>query len=54
MLKTSETLLIGFDSSGKKDSSVLTVLRKDGTMLQEVGNFSGKEAEELYKKLTGK
>ena len=53
MEKTSDSLIIGFDSSTGKDSTVLIVGRKKPREAVDVINaFEGEEALELYKKLT--
>ena len=52
MEKTSDLLIIGFDSSAGKDSTVLIVWRKKPRKAVDVINaFDGEEALELYKKL---
>lgn len=53
MEKTSDSLIIGFDSSAGKDGTVLIVGRKKPREAVDVINaFDGEEALELYKKLT--
>ena len=53
MIPTTDSLLIGFDFSKGKDVGVLIVGRKQMNQSIEIINaFRGKEAEELYKKLT--
>lgn len=52
MEKTSDSLIIGFDSSAGKDGTVLIVGRKKTREAVDVINaFDGEEAFELYKKL---
>ena len=52
MKKTSDSLIIGFDSSAGKDVTVLIVGRKKPRESVDVINtFDGEEAIELYKKL---
>lgn len=52
MKKTSDALIIGFDSSAGKDGTVLIVGRKKPREAVDVINaFDGEEALELYKKL---
>lgn len=51
-MKSSGSLIVNWDFSNGKDVSVLTVgKRKDGKV-EIVNTYQGKEAEELYKKLT--
>ena len=53
MKKTSDSLVIGFDSSAGKDGTGLNVGRKKPREAVDVINaFEGEEALELYKKLT--
>ena len=53
MLPTTDTLLIGFDSTNGKENTVLVVGRKRKNKSVDIINaFQGKEAEELYEKLT--
>lgn len=52
MEKTSDSLIIGFDSSAGKDGTVLIVGRKKPREAVDVINaFDGEEALKLYKKL---
>lgn len=52
MKKTSDSLIIGFDSSTGKDGTVLIVGRKKPREAVDIINaFDGEEALELYKKL---
>lgn len=52
MKRTSDSLIIGFDSSGGKDCTVLIVGRKKPREAVDVINaFEGEEALELYRKL---
>lgn len=53
-LKISETLIIGFDASYNDDAPVLMVSNIKGTTHTCINMFIGKEAEELYTKLTQK
>lgn len=53
-MKTSDTLLVGFDHS-HGDIAVLIIGRKDvGENVRIINQFQGKEAEELYKRLAEK
>ena len=45
-------LIIGYNKSEKGDFSALSVCRCKGELLVCVNTFIGKEADELYKKLT--
>lgn len=48
-----DTLLVGFDQSNGEDHTVLVVGRKQKNQAVDIINlFDGKEAEELYRKLT--
>ncbi len=47
-----DMLLIGFDESNNKDIPVLTVGRKTGNKMSLINVFTGKEASDLYAKLT--
>lgn len=50
MKKTSDALIIGFDSSAGKDGTVLIVGRKKPREAVDIINaFDGEEALELYK-----
>lgn len=52
MKKTSDSLIVGFDSSAGKDGTVLIVGRKKPREAVDVINaFNGEEALELYEKL---
>lgn len=52
MEKTSDSLIVGFDSSAGKDGTVLIVGRKKPREAVDIINaFEGEEALELYKKL---
>lgn len=52
MEKTSDSLIIGYDSSAGKDGTVLIVGRKKPREAVDVINaFDGEEALELYKKV---
>ena len=53
MLKVSESLIIGIDIT-HEDESVITVARSNGSKLTHVKTITGKEAEDLYNKLTNK
>lgn len=53
MLSVSKSLIIGFDSSDE-DDSVLTVNEIIDNNYNCINVFMGKEAEELYEKLTNK
>ena len=51
-LKTSDTLLVGFDFTNGKDKTVLIVGRKRPNHSVDIINaFEGQEALDLYKKL---
>lgn len=53
MKESSDSLVIGFDSSNGKDGTVLIVGRKKPREAVDIINaFEGEEAIELYKKLT--
>lgn len=53
--KTTDSIIIGYDYTHGTDKSVLIVGRKSKGVAAEIINaFQGKEAEELYKKLTTK
>lgn len=53
-MKKSDTLLVGFDHT-HGDIAVLIIGRKDaGEKVNIINQFHGKEAEELYQKLTEK
>ena len=53
MIPTTDSLIIGFDFSHGEDVGVLIVGRKKISQSIEIINaFQGKEAEEIYKKLT--
>lgn len=52
MEKTSDSLIVGFDSSAGKNGTVLIVGRKKPREAVDIINaFEGEEALELYKKL---
>lgn len=52
MQKTSDSLIVGFDSSAGKNGTVLIVGRKKPREAVDIINaFEGEEALELYKKL---
>ncbi len=52
MKKTSDSLIVGFDSSAGKNGTVLIVGRKKPREAVDIINaFEGEEALELYKKL---
>lgn len=52
MKKTSDSLIVGFDSSAGKGGTVLVVGRKKPREAVDIINaFEGEEALELYKKL---
>lgn len=53
-MKNSDTLLVGFDHR-HGDIAVLIIGRKEpGEKVQIINQFQGKEAEELYRKLSTK
>ncbi len=53
-MKNSDTLLVGFDNK-HGDIAVLIVGRKEpGEKVQIINQFQGKEAKELYQKLSTK
>ena len=53
--KTSDSLIVGFDSSAGKNGTVLIVGRKKPREAVDIINaFEGEEALELYRKLTAK
>lgn len=47
-----DIVTIGLDMSGD-DKTCLTVVRCDGKKLEVINQFFGRDAEDLYKKLTG-
>ncbi len=51
-LKTSDSLIIGFDMSAK-DEVALTVVRPTGKKYCVIKALTGDEAKDLYDKLTG-
>lgn len=53
MLKISESYIVGVDISDSEDASVFSVSKFDGTKLTIVKTFVGKDAEEMYERLTG-
>jgi len=48
-----DCLTIGFDYSGKKDMTCLTVARVTGKTVEPLQSVSGEEAEKLYCQLIG-
>lgn len=51
-MKTTDTLLVGFDFSNGKDNSVLIVGRKGkGEEVKIINAFQGEEAEWMYNRL---
>lgn len=54
-MKTTDSILVGFDDTDGKDECVLIVGRKTQEKAVDIINtFQGKEARELWKKLTEK
>ena len=54
-MKTTDSILVGFDDTDGKDKCVLIVGRKtQGEGVDIINAFQGKEARELWKKLTEK
>ena len=54
-MKTTDSILVGFDDTDGKDKCVLIVGRKtQGKSVDIINAFQGKEARELWKKLTEK
>lgn len=54
-MKTTESILVCFDYTNGLDNSVLVVGKKrKGQSVEIINAFSGKEAEELWNKLTVK
>ena len=54
-MKTTDSILVGFDDTDGKDECVLIVGRKtQGKAVDIINAFQGKEARELWKKLTEK
>lgn len=54
-MKTTDSILVGFDDTDGKDKCVLIVGRKtQGKGVAIINAFQGKEARELWKKLTEK
>lgn len=55
MIKSTRVLLVGFDYSNGPDHNVLVVGEKQPNETVKILNtFKGKEADELYRKLTEK
>lgn len=54
-MSNAQSLIIGYDHNPGKDNTVLIVGRKTvGQAVEIINAFEGKEAEELYLKLTTK
>jgi len=54
-INTDATLIVNFDSGKEgKDFSSLSVIRREGRKYTYLKTFSGKEADDLYAKLTRK
>lgn len=51
-MELNQTLVIGFDFSNGKDLDILAVGRKDGETTTIINMFIGKEAREIYDRLT--
>lgn len=52
-MELNQTLVIGFDiSDNEKDLDILAVGRKDGEITTIINMFIGKEAREMYDRLT--
>ena len=51
-MEVNESLIIGVDFTGNQDASVLIVGRQKSGVMSIVNAFKGKEAEDIYKKLT--
>lgn len=52
MEKVNSSVIVGFDNTNGKDLAVLVVGKKTDNIMKIINQFSGKEAEELWKKLT--
>lgn len=52
MAKINESLIIGVDFSENEDVGVMVVGRQNKGLVTIINAFQGKDAEELYKKLT--
>lgn len=52
MTKINESLIIGVDFSENDDIGVMVVGRQNKGQVNIINAFQGKDAEELYKKLT--
>ena len=54
-MKTTESVIVSYDFTHGADESILLVgKKKPGDIVEIVNAFQGKEAEELWKKLTVK
>lgn len=53
-IPTEDKLTIGFDFSNGKDMATLLIGRRSGRKINVLRAFYGKEALDLYRKLTGK
>lgn len=54
-MKTTDSILVGFDDTDGKDKCVLIVGRKtQGKAVDIINAFQGKEARDLHRKLTEK
>ena len=51
-MEVNESLIIGVDFTDNQDASVLIVGRQKSGVMSIVNAFQGKEAEDIYKKLT--
>lgn len=52
MEKINSSVIVGFDNMNEKDIPVLVVAKKKGNIVEIINEFSGADAEELWKKLT--
>lgn len=51
-MEVNESLIIGVDFTDNQDASILIVGRQKSGVMNIVNAFKGKEAEDIYKKLT--
>ena len=51
-MEVNESLIIGVDFTDNQDASILIVGRQKNGVMNIVNAFTGKEAEDIYKKLT--
>lgn len=51
-MEVNESLIIGVDFTDNQDASILIVGRQKSGVMNIINAFKGKEAEDIYKKLT--